>query len=166
MDVERCDECGFDGAAWTDAAAVGEIGALHERFTDALERFEPAHVTGRPLPDTWSVAEYVDHVREVLFGMRFLLDTAVTAPGSDLGDPPEPRFDPTPRAIEVADALAGLGHQAAALSTRLDALDADEWSATVVVGGDVHDAHWIARHAVHDSHHHLLDIERLRSALG
>jgi len=32
----------------------------------------------------WSIAEYADHVRRVLFGMRFLLDTAVTQPGTVL----------------------------------------------------------------------------------
>jgi hypothetical protein len=45
----------------------------------------------------WSIAEYVDHVREVLFGMRFLLDTAVHDPGTDLAEPPEPSFEPEQR---------------------------------------------------------------------
>jgi hypothetical protein len=33
------------------------------------------------------------------------------------------------------------------------------------VDGDELDVHWIARHAVHDSTHHLDDIARLRAAL-
>ena len=31
----------------------------------------------------WSIAEYADHVREVLFGMRFVLDTALTFDGRE-----------------------------------------------------------------------------------
>src|SRR5690349_3107825 len=113
----------------------------------------------------WSIAEYVDHVREVLFGMRFVLDTALAEPGTDLGEPPEPRFDPEPRIIDAADALSGIDRAANALRQRLGELPDSSWDSTAIVGGDEIDAHWIARHAVHDASHHLLDVDRLRKAL-
>lgn len=119
----------------------------------------------RPIPEMWSIAEYVDHVREVLFGMRFLLDTAIAQPGVDLGVPPESRFDPTPRFIEVGTALIGIEYEATAMRDRLAELPHDEWSLCAILGGEAVDAHWIVRHAIHDATHHLLDVERLRASL-
>jgi hypothetical protein len=52
----------------------------------------------------WSIAEYADHLRKVLFGMHFLLDTAVTTPGADLGKSPSSPFDPEPCSIDITTA--------------------------------------------------------------
>jgi DinB family protein len=113
----------------------------------------------------WSIAEYVDHVREVFFGMRFLLDTAMNNPGTDLGEPPDPAFEPEPRVIDVDLALAGLSREAEQLGDTLVATPQHAWTATVIVSGDELDPHWIARHAVHDPTHHLRDVARLRASL-
>lgn len=113
----------------------------------------------------WSIAEYADHVREVLFGMRFLLDTAISQPATDLGESPPSQFDAQPRQIDVEAALGGIDNEARSLSQQLSGLSSDNWYLTVTFDGTSVDPHWIARHAVHDATHHLLDIARLRSAL-
>jgi len=141
------------------------VAALPDRWRDAVSRLSSDQLHRRPVPEMWSVAEYVDHVREVLFGMRFVLDTAVAQPGADLGEPPEPRFDPEPRVIDVEVSLSGIDLEARALRDRLAELSDSAWSSKAIVGGDEIDARWIARHAVHDATHHLLDVERLRKAL-
>jgi hypothetical protein len=113
----------------------------------------------------WSIAEYADHVREVLFGMRFLLDAAISEPGTDLGQSPPPQFASHPRRIDVEAALDGIGNEARSLSQQLSELPSDDWFLSVTFDGTSVDPHWIARHVVHDATHHLLDIVRLRSAL-
>jgi hypothetical protein len=113
----------------------------------------------------WSIAEYADHVREVFFGMRFLLDTAISQPGTDLGESPPQQFASQPRQIDVEAALDGIDHEARLLSEQLSGLSPHDWFLTVRFDGTSVDAHWIARHIVHDATHHLLDIDRLRSAL-
>jgi hypothetical protein len=113
----------------------------------------------------WSIAEYADHVREVLFGMRFLLDTATSQPGTDLGDSPSPEFASHARQIDSEAALHGIDNESRALSQQLSGLSSDDWYLTVTFDEAAVDPHWIARHAVHDATHHLLDIARLRSAL-
>lgn len=113
----------------------------------------------------WSIAEYADHVREVLFGMRFLLDTAISQPGTDLGESPPQEFASQPRQIDVDAALDGIDHEARSLSQQLSELSSHDWFVTVRFDGTSVDPHWIARHIVHDATHHLLDIGRLRSAL-
>ena len=163
--VERCDQCGFDGEDWDDATAIGAVVGLPARWVEAVSGLTSNDSHRRPVADMWSVAEYADHVREVLFSMRFLLDTAVAQPGADLGKAPEPRFEREPRFIEVDSALAGIDREATSLRDRLSELTPSGWSSVVIVDGNEVDPHWIVRHAVHDATHHLLDVERLRADL-
>lgn len=165
MTREHCPECGFDSDEWSDAAAVQAITQIPARWTEAVTGLSSAELQRRPISDMWSIAEYTDHVREVLFGIRFLLDVVTEAPETDLGDPPEPRFDPEPRVIDIDDALAGVESEAGQLHDRLSELPSPGWGATALVHGDTVDLHWLARHAVHDASHHLGDVSRLRRSL-
>jgi hypothetical protein len=165
MDFEKCDECGFSGEKWSDAAAGSAIADLPARFADAVAGLGPHELLGRPIEDQWSIAEYTDHVREVLFGMRFLLDIVVSQPGTNLGDSPSSPFDPKPRQIDIDVALLGIEREATSFLDSLTALTPTQWDAIVTLDRTDVDPHWIVRHAVHDSNHHLLDIERLRLAL-
>lgn len=165
MVVEECSECGFDGAAWTDADAVAMIDELPGRFGAAVDGLADQGLQRRPIDQMWSIAEYVDHVRETMFGMRFILTVALEAPGTDLGEPPTSVFDPEPRRVEVGATLDRLRAEAHQLHDQLRGLAAPAWESTVVVGAEVVDVHWIARHTVHDATHHLADIERLRGWL-
>lgn len=165
MPVERCRQCGFDGADWSDVEAIDVIAQLPDRCAAAIDGLADRDLQRRPISDSWSIAEYVDHMRETTFGMRFLLATALEAPGTDLGEPPASTFDPEPRSVDVPAALDGLRAQAGQLHDELEQLAAPVWDATVVIGGETVDGHWIARHAVHDATHHLVDIARLRGLL-
>ncbi len=166
MAVERCDECGFDGAEWTDSRALDAIAELPGRWKTALSNIDPVDAQRRPIPGMWSILEYADHVREVLFGMRFVLDSAVAQPGVDLGETPEPRFEQTPRDVDHGAALEGIAREAESLLHRLRKLSHHEWERRAIIGDDEVDGHWICRHAVHDARHHLMDVERLRVAPG
>ncbi|MGB7051280.1 MAG: DinB family protein [Acidimicrobiales bacterium] len=165
MPAERCDECGFDSEEWTDDAAIEAIGHLRSRWTEATAGLPPEELQRRPISDMWSIAEYTDHVREVMFGMRFVLDSAIDDPGIALGTAPEPEFTAAPRHIDSQLALAGLSREAFALQNRLRELPKASWGATAIIGEDEVDVHWVSRHAVHDAHHHLEDVRRLRAAL-
>jgi hypothetical protein len=165
MPIERCAQCGFDSDAWSDASAMEAIVQLPARWMAAVSGLSTEELRRRPVSDMWSIAEYTDHVREVLFGMRLVLDTATESPGTDLGDPPEAPFDPEPRPIDVPVALSGIEHEARELYGRLTDVPSASWEAVVLVGGEEIDLHWIARHAVHDATHHLDDVVRLRIRL-
>jgi len=165
MSVEVCGECGFDGSAWSDTDAIAAVAALPGRWSEAFDGLTDADLQRRPIPTMWSIVEYADHVREVLFGMRFLSDTAVGAPGTDLGHAPEPVFAPEPRPIDIGAALSGLSAEAEQLTAALAAAPPTAWGSSVVVDGERVDLHWIVRHAVHDPTHHLRDVARLRAAL-
>jgi hypothetical protein len=149
----------------TDAAALDEIAGLGERWTAAIAGLKADDLGRRPVVTMWSIAEYVDHVREVLFGMRFILDVAVDSPGTDLGASPQPAFAEVPRPVDVTAALGGIVRESEALHERFLELSPDEWSAEVTFDDAAHDAHWVCRHAVHDATHHLGDVRRLETAL-
>jgi hypothetical protein len=165
VDFERCDECGFNGQEWSDAAAASAIEGLPTRFANAVAGLSSDDLGRRPVDGQWSIAEYADHVREVLFGMRFLLDIAITQRGTDLGESPSSPFEPEPRQIDIDAAVAGIEREVTSLLQTFSELSFDEWHAIVTLDGASVDPHWIVRHAVHDSTHHLLDMERLRLAL-
>ena len=165
MKIERCDQCGFDSEGWTDDAALTGISRLPTQWVEGVADLNVDELLRRPLPDMWSIAKYTDHVREVLFGMRFVLDSAVNQPGVALGDAPEPEFAPAPRILDVSAALSGIDREAHALRQRLGELTEVEWTSTAIIGDNEVDAHWICRHAVHDANHHLDDVMRLRQAL-
>src|SRR5487761_1383795 len=166
MPVEQCAECGFDGRDWTDEAAIDAVSELGARWAEAVAGLPPGELQRRPIPRTWSIAEYANHVREVLFAMRFVLDSAVNEPGIDLGFPPEPEFALEPLLVDVPMAISGIEGGAAALANRLRELTDGSWQTIAVIGADEVDAHWICRHALHDADHHLGDVARLREALG
>jgi DinB superfamily len=165
MTHERCEICGFDGARWTDVDAMLAVAGLAAQWRKAVSGITPEQLCKRPIPTMWSIAEYADHVREVLFGMGFLLDTAVAQPGADLGQSPTSPFDPNPRTIDIEVTLTGMEYEAGGLGVGLTALSGAQWSSAVTLDGNEVDPRWIVRHAVHDATHHLLDAEQLRTAL-
>jgi hypothetical protein len=165
VDFERCDECGFNGEEWSDAAAISAIAGLPTRFAKAVAGLRSDDLLRRPVDDQWSIAEYADHVREVLFGMRFLVDIAVTQPGTDLGESPSSPFKSEPRQIDIDAVLVGIEREVTSLLKSFSELSYSEWHSTVTLDGANVDPEWIVRHAVHDSTHHLLDMKRLRLAL-
>lgn len=165
MPVERCKECGFDGSSWSDAEAREQVAQLPDLWAQAISGLDTSDLLRRPIGGRWSIAEYTDHVRETTFGMRFVLDIALTNPGADLGEPPQPRFDPEPRQLEPARALAAFRKEVQGLVAELAALSDDRWTSVVIIGGDEADVHWMVRHALHDITHHLGDVGRLRDAL-
>ena len=165
MTVERCAECGFDGSSWTDATALTAIDGLPAQWSRAIADLSDELLGRRPIPATWSIAEYTDHVRETVFGMRFVLETVLNSPGADLGKPPEPLFTVEPRVIDVQQSFEAFVDEVRQLSERLRGISTDAWDSWVIIDSEHVDIHWIARHAVHDVTHHILDEERLRAAL-
>jgi hypothetical protein len=84
--IERCEQCGFDGSAWDDVAALARIVELPRLWTDALGDLSGQQLQRRPLPLTWSVApprvsdpKFVTKLLDTLAGdhaaeLRSLLD--------------------------------------------------------------------------------------------
>ncbi len=164
--TETCDECGFDADEWNDQdteRTVASASALIALWTDSMP--ESARNV-RPSAERWSVNEYVDHLREVFFGMRMLIELALEEPGRDLGPMPKPGGPGPHRTLDSQATASGFETVASALATSIRSLEADQWSYSVAFDGLAHSATWASRHSVHDLQHHLADIADIRVSIG
>jgi hypothetical protein len=162
-----CDECGYSDESLTAAEAITAIRAFGRRYRAPLTRFLPgedpdAVLRTRPAPTVWSPLEYAAHVRDV-FGWyderirRSLVEDRPSFDGPDHEEVAEAeRYneqDPT----AVADALAA---NAERLADTLEAVPDGGWDRVHLRGGKPRSVLLVARRAVHEGNHHLLDIGR------
>jgi MOSC domain-containing protein YiiM len=165
--IDVCDACGFRWQEYDDETAVNALrlgGAFYRGILDGVD-LELANT--RPDASTWSILEYVDHVRQAYWIWRFSLDVTVDGLDVDLhrpaggGPDPEPaRFDSVEGTVEAMEAEGSL------LWERFRSLTPEQWPATAVVRQGVIDASWIVRHQLHEVLHHGHDLGRLRHQLG
>src|SRR3954447_17778510 len=168
MPVEVCDECRFDGSAYTRDDARGALRGTGVWWRWSIADVDRPLMTRRPAPDVWSVVEYIDHSATIIEVMGRLLH-AMTTTGVDPFDSPtglDARPDDPPTTLTIDDALRRLDANADRLHAKALALKGDAWDTTVVIDGEVRTADEILRHAVHDSTHHLMDGGRVLAALA
>lgn len=164
--LDHCRACGFDADGWDDGDTITTLGALAPLAAYWCEPLGRELLNERPRPDVWSAAEYLDHTRETLFGMRFLVDSALDDPDRDLGPAIEPGPPGSPRTLDPEATMAGLGEEARQLAHRLRTIEPERWDDAVVLGGRRHTVRWASRHAIHDAWHHLVDVASIGATLG
>jgi MOSC domain-containing protein YiiM len=166
MTPETCDECGFDSDEWDNVDTIRTVGSAPKLVELWTERMDDTARDTRPGPESWSVNEYVDHLRETFFGLRALAMVALEDPGTDLG----PAIDAAPagphRSLDPEATTAEFAKEIAAFSQTLTKVSGEGWDADVVLGGERRSVTWATRHVIHDLWHHLTDIARIRIALG
>jgi hypothetical protein len=158
---ERCTECGFDGATFTDEALLDAVASLGPRWR-ALLATAGDDLRTRPAPGVWSALEYAAHSRDITALHVFGVEQALT-----VDEPKYPEFEP------------GLADKAAAtyndedVDAVLDRLDVETqrlatlardaapagWSRGLTIGTNRQDVRRLTEHALHDSTHHLQDVE-------
>lgn len=161
-----CEECGFDGRRWDDAAAVKTLGSIGLLWRGFLAGVGEETANTRPDEGTWSIVEYADHMRGVAWNMRFVIELGVEAPGTVLDPPADDPVDDGPGRVAVDDVLDALDRESAELFRSVEALDATGWDTTVVLRGEPIGAWTAVRNALHECSHHLRDVGRIRAALG
>ena len=126
----------------------------------------------RPDEHTWSALEYACHVRDVFetYRGRVARTLAEDQPVLESMDrderPARDRYNEQDPAV-VAGELAG---RADALAAAFESLAPEQWGRTAIhpyPEPAPRSLEWMARHAVHEGNHHLLDVGRvLRAARG
>jgi hypothetical protein len=159
---EHCDQCGFDGSAYDGAALLAAIRDLGPQWR-ALLAIAGERVRVRPAPETWSALEYAAHSRDITALHVFGVEQALTGT--------EPRFEAVDPGL--ADSAAA-NYNSESVDAVIDALDTnvhrlamaaedageDNWSYGITLGDDRSDVRRLVEHALHDSTHHLQDVER------
>jgi hypothetical protein len=159
---ERCDACGFDGAPYDDASLLQALRGLGPRWRSLLSETGP-ELRARPEPAVWSALEYAAHSRDItalhVFGVEqaLTLDEPSFPPiEDDLVDSAAASYGSTnPEAV-----LDALQDQAMRLAQLADDAGPDRWSRGLTIGADRSDVRRLLEHALHDSLHHVADVER------
>src|SRR5688572_12560400 len=158
MEHETCDACGFDGARFDDDALVVAIRALGPAWRALLAAAGDALRT-RPADGVWSALEYAAHSRDItavhLLGVDYALttDDATVPPlgDGDLGAPPD---------ADVNAVLDAIDRETGKLA-QLAEDHPGSWNRTLTIGDAAPTpVRRLLEHALHDSMHHLDDVER------
>jgi hypothetical protein len=157
-----CGECGFD-ASTTSAADVAGLVRGNAAAWQAILRGGLVS-PGRPNDATWSSLEYACHVRDVYRRYLGRLELML-----DEDDPMFLNWDQDASALEdacdeqePAQVVGELADAAEGLASRLDRVENQQWErpgrrsdgASFTVDS-------IARYMVHDTIHHVWDVERI-----
>jgi len=162
MEHERCQACDFDGERFDDASLLEALRALGPRWRALLETAGP-ELRNRAEPEVWSAIEYAAHSRDItalhVFGVEQALtieEPVIPEIDGDLVDAVATDYgaeDPGP----VVDSLE-------TESTRLAQLAADAgpgaWSRGLTISEERVEVRRLLEHALHDSVHHIDDVER------
>jgi hypothetical protein len=160
---ETCGACAFDGDQYDDAALLAELRSLGPRWRALLATAGP-NLRTRPEPDVWSPIEYAAHSRDITALHAFGVDEALTRD--------EPVYPPlaSEELIETAAAgyadadpdavVADLDAQARRLAALAEKAGSANWYRGLTIGSDRMDVRRLLEHGLHDSVHHLRDVER------
>jgi hypothetical protein len=160
---EQCAACGFDGSSYSDSALLAGIGDLGPLWRTLLTEAGP-ELRIRPRAGTWSAIEYAAHSRDITAIHVFGVQQALT------------EDEPTYPAID-GDALietAAAGYHDEDLKEVVDQLDVvarhlrdlaseagpGRWDRGITIGDARSTVRRLLEHALHDSLHHVDDVQR------
>lgn len=163
MDPERCEACGFDGVRYDDAALLAALRDLGLRWRTLLGR-SGDDLRTRPAPEVWSAIEYAAHSRDITALHVFGVEQALTADepafpaieGDDLIQSAAATYDD----LDVDEVVTALESAANRLAQLADLAGSATWSRGLTIGDSRMDVRRLLEHALHDSVHHLDDVDR------
>jgi hypothetical protein len=162
VDHEQCVACGFDGSEYEPVLLLDAIRDLGPQWIQVLlDAGDELRL--RPAPETWSALEYAAHSRDVTALHVFGVEQALTID--------EPRFPEIAGEELVQSASSSyasqdpgaVGMELQTQTRRLADLAQESgptsWSRGITIGDSRSDVRTLLEHALHDSHHHLVDVE-------
>ncbi len=162
VDHEQCAACDFDGSQYESAQLLDAIRDLGPQWIRLLLDAGD-ELRQRPAPETWSALEYAAHSRDVTALHVFGVEQALTVDeptfpeiaGTELVQSASARY-----AAQDPDAVGGeLESQAGKLADLAQESAPSSWSRGITIGDSRSDVRGLLEHALHDSHHHLVDVK-------
>jgi hypothetical protein len=159
---ERCDACGFDGSVYDNASLIEALSTLGTSWRRLLVDAGP-ELRARPATEVWSAIEYAAHSRDITALHCFGVEQALT--GTEpiypaimadelISSAAASYVDEDPQL--VADALDAEAGRLASMAA--DAPNA-AWEFGLTIGDDRSTVRRLLEHALHDSLHHIDDVE-------
>ncbi len=163
--IDECDECGFRWEDYDDETAVNAVRLAGAFYRGILEGIDLDLADTRPDDVTWSILEYVDHVRQAFAIWRGRTEVRLGRAGASVPAYRGFQADQT-RFAAVEATIAAMDAEATAFFDLYRHLEPGEWSLTSPARLGLVDQHWIVRHQLHEVLHHGHDLGRLRHRLG
>jgi hypothetical protein len=162
-----CPDCRFSYAQLPVEDAVELIRAVPRAARDAVAGIPASALRRRPAKDTWSVVEYVCHLRDVYATYTIRLHRARTEDRPVLepmlNDLRARRFRYNERDVDAV--LDELEATAAGFCDEIARNGPEDWDRTVTrLPGEQRTARWLVRQALHEGQHHVGDINRIGQA--
>jgi hypothetical protein len=164
-----CAECGLDYRAVDVEQAVASLRDLAVAVRAVVEPVPEEALTRRPRSGTWSVTEYVCHLRDVYVTYTIRLHRARTEERPVLepmlNDLRARRFRYNAR--DVGSVLAELADTCAGFCEEVDRYGSAGWERVVTrLPGEERTARWLVRQALHEGVHHLGDLRAVAGAVA
>jgi hypothetical protein len=162
---DRCAECGYDGRGLTIADIAGELERVPARVRTIRDRIADDALRARPATGGWAPIEYIGHLRDLMAFHRWVIERALAEDEPAIGP-----ADPDAAVAEAGyvgatpdDLLDQLDRRVHRLVALLASLDDAQTARLLTLDGDdgPSDVGLVARNALHEGHHHVLDLERL-----
>lgn len=163
-----CDDCKLSYAALPVDSAADLIRAVPAQIDEAVAAIPTELLRVRTSDGTWSVTEYVCHLRDVyiVYTVRLHRSRTEQRPVLEpmLNDLRARRFRYNERDVHAV--LDEVGSTAAGCSDEIAKFRAEHWDRVVTrLPGEHRTARWLVRQAAHEGRHHLGDIRTLGNAL-
>jgi hypothetical protein len=159
---EHCDACGFDGARYDEGSLLDAL-RTQGTYWRALLATSGSDLRARPQPEVWSAIEYAAHTRDVIALHVYGVEQALTGDepafppiGDDLVESAAPTYEDA----DSDEVAAELMSQAIHLAEVAHDAGGDVWTRGLTIGDTRSDVRRLLEHALHDSLHHLGDVER------
>jgi hypothetical protein len=160
---ETCEQCGFDGSSYSDEELLVALDSLEAPWRELLAPSDE-HLRERPAPEVWSALEYAAHSRDVtalhVFGVREALTGNEPHFAEIAGDELIAEAAQSYDSEEVSQVLDELARELHALSEVARESGPLNWHYALSIGAERITVRRLLEHALHDSSHHLDDVER------
>lgn len=163
----RCDECDMSFPDLTVIDADRVLAGIPERARAAVRGVPDERLRTRPDADTWSIAEYACHLRDVYMSFTIRLHRVRTEDAPVL----EPMFnDLRARRFRYNDAdvdavLDELEAYVAGFRDEIARVSDEEWDRVGSrLPGELRTARWLVRQATHEGIHHIGDMAAIAGA--
>ncbi len=163
-----CQDCRLSYQELSIESAIGIIHSIPTEVRDAVLSIPSEVWRERPAIGTWSVAEYLCHVRDVYSTYTIRLHRARTEDRPAL----EPMFnDLRARRFRYNESnvnavLGELEATAAGFCEEIDLTGPEHWDRVVTrLPDEQRTARWLVRQAAHEGRHHLDDIQETGEAV-
>jgi hypothetical protein len=160
---EPCPQCGFNPASMPPET-LGKLAVeLAAGWREFLQQADDGYLRTIPEPGVNSPIQYGAHVRDILrvYGDRMVLAVEKDNPVVPIFNPPQEVWEAYNRlgAEELAEDIEA---RAGRLDEIVDGMDPSAWSRIVINDRGQYGVYsftvaGLARNAVHEAHHHLLD---------